>query len=150
MKISQQLVLNWSVNRTIVATTLSPRNVHRMCRDQIGLRPISFGPDANKRRNITLLKPSSFGSNANKRRNLTLLKPISFGPDERKVETVRHILDDIDIMLKMDSCLYSFSSSSLRYSSRSSRLNYSQMSFPVEEFCSSHDKQSQNCRNTLF
>ena len=122
MKISQQWALNWSVNRTIVAATLSPRNVHRMCRDQIGLKPISFGPDAKQRGELKLLKPISFGPDANKRRNLTLLKPISFGPDERKVETVRHILDDIDIMSKMDSCLYSFSSSSLRYSSRSSRI----------------------------
>ena len=30
-----------------------------MCRDQIGLKPISFGPDANKRKNLTLLKPIS-------------------------------------------------------------------------------------------
>ena len=48
-KTSQQWALSRSVNRTIVAVTLSPRNVHRMCRDQIGLKPITFGPDANQR-----------------------------------------------------------------------------------------------------
>ena len=99
IKISHHWALSRSVNRTIVAATLSPRNVHRMCRDQIGLKPISFGPDANQRRKLKLFKSISFGPDANQRGKLKLLKSVSFGPDAKKgggPKADRHILDFIE------------------------------------------------------